>query len=121
MADPFLLTGDPQTLALDDPYGGAVVDVLTDVPLGVSAGVGVWMVRYAAAEAGSAEEATAIEAAWTLFADGVLAGWNLHDRTGSIPMDASAFWRVSPRFIVTLLNAWADLMTGGVTSPTSSE
>mgnify|MGYP001608948405 CR=1 FL=1 len=107
----FVLSGDPATLALEGPYAGAELDVLTDVPLGISAGIGLWMTRYAEAEAGSAEEATALQSAWTLFAGGVLVGWNLHDRRGVVPADASAFSRISPRFIVQVLGLWADLMT----------
>jgi hypothetical protein len=108
--DPFLLTGDPATLALGEPYSGAEVAVLTDVPLGVAAAVGRLVAEFSAAEAGSLDEGKALHAAWTVFADAVLVGWNLHDRRGVIPADASAFARVSPRFIVAVLGSWADLM-----------
>lgn len=111
MPDPFVLTGRPRTLSMDDPYAGAEVDVLTDVPLGVSVGIGRSMVAYAAADAGSDEEATALRVAWTLFGEDVLTGWNLFDRRGVVPADASAFGRVSPRFVVALLGQWVDLMT----------
>ncbi len=108
---PFFLTGEPTSLILEGPYAGAELDVLTDVPLGISAGIGLWMTRYAEAEAGSAEEATALQSAWMLFAGGVLVAWNLHDRRGVVSADASAFSRISPRFIVHVLGLWADLMT----------
>jgi hypothetical protein len=93
-----------------EPYAGAEVEVLTDVPLGVTVGIGRSMVRYGEAEAGSAEEGVALQTAWTIFAGDVLTGWNLYDRQGMVPPDASAFGRVSPRFITQLLGLWADLM-----------
>lgn len=102
---------------MGEPYAGAEVDVLTDVPLGVSLGIGRQMVQYGEAEAGSAEEAVALEAAWTLFSEDVLTGWNLYDRRGLVPADASAFGRISPRFILYLLGLWADLMTPNAEEP----
>jgi hypothetical protein len=95
---------------MGEPYVGAEVDVRTDVPLGVSVGIGRSMVRYGEAAAGSDEETVALRVAWTLFADDVLTGWNLYDRQGVLPSDASAFGRVSPRFITQLLGLWVDLM-----------
>ncbi len=108
---PFVLSGDPVPLAIDEgPYAGAQMTVLTDVPLDVGVGIGALMTRFADAEAGSPEEATALSAAWTLFAGGVLVEWNLLDRYGAVPIDASAFRRLPPRLIVQVLGRWADLM-----------
>lgn len=118
MAAPFVVTGDPVTLAIGEgPYTGAEVDVLTDVPLGVSAGIGRHMARFGMAAAGSTEEADALLAAWTMFAGEVLTAWNLYDRHGLVPPDASAFERLSPRFITSLLGLWADVMTRPVEEP----
>lgn len=108
----YLLTGDPQTVELGDPYAGAEITVLTDVPVGVTASIARAMVAFAAAEPGP-DESTTLRAAWTTFADEVLVGWNLHDRRGAIPADATAYARLSVRFLTTLLGRWADLMTGG--------
>ena len=110
----FVLTGDPVQLVIrEGPYAGAEAEVLTDLPLGVTVGIGRAMTR---AEAGSAEESVALQTAWTIFASDVLTGWNLYDRQGVIPPDPSAYGRVSPRFIVQLLTLWADLLTPEATS-----
>jgi hypothetical protein len=108
----FVLTGDPvQIVIREGPYTGVEVEVLTDLPLGVTVGIGRAMTVFGQAEAGSAEETVALQTAWTIFASDVLVGWNLYDRQGVVPPDASAFGRVSPRFITQLLTLWADLMT----------
>ena len=109
---PFVLTGDPANIVINDgPYTGAEVELLTDLPLGVTVGIVRAMTAFGQAEAGSAEETVALQTAWTLFASDVLVRWNLHDRHGVVPPDASAFGRVSPRFVTHLLGLWADLMT----------
>ena len=96
---------------MGEPYAGVEVGVLTDVPLVTLVGIGRSMVRYGEAAAGSDDEIHALRVAWALFADDVLTGWNLYDRRGAVPPDASAFGRLSPRLMVALLGQWADMMT----------
>lgn len=110
--DPFVITGDPAPLVISEgPYRGAEIIVLTDVPLGVATDLGAAVADCAEAPAGSKEEANALLSAWTIFTSDVLVGWNLYDRRGAIPPTYAAIARVSPRFILTVLGLWADLMT----------
>lgn len=100
-------------LSLNPRYEGAQVEVLRDLPLGD------WLrIRKLGTEAD--EEG---RAAWTIFCEKALIGWNLEDDQGPIPPTIESLERVPALLVRDIIEAWVRQigeLTGPLDTPSSA-